>query len=180
MTQQPIDDQLATGSLVVPHIRGHAVAFVAVVLAAAIFVGYAAAQNPMGIWWAVGLLAVALFAYSGLVVAFDAARGVPLLRASDSGVAINSPLGRMFVAWLDTEEFTQGVFDWWLRIRLREGAPPAGSFLTRILSASLWARSAIAVPLFTTGKDAVEISKALTQLRSRKLGLKDPSAAGLS
>jgi hypothetical protein len=180
MTQQQIDDQLATEGFVVPHVRGYAFAFAAVAFAAAILVGYTAAQNPMGIWWAWGLLAGAALAYIGAAVAFDAARGVPLLRASNSGLAINSPLGRMFVAWPDTEEFTQGVFDWWLRIRLREGAPPAGSFLTRILNASLWARSAVAVPLFTTGKDAAEISKALTQMRSRELALKDTSAIGRS
>jgi hypothetical protein len=49
--------------------------------------------------------------------------------------------------------------------------------LTRILNSSLWARSTIAVPLFTTDRNAAEIAKALTQMRSRKLALDDSTVA---
>jgi hypothetical protein len=166
---QPIDNQLVAESLVLPHLRNRTFAIAAAMLGAAILVGIDIARTPIGFWWVWGLLVGAALAYVGLALAFDAARGVPLLRASDSGIAINSPLGRMFVGWPDTAEFSQGIFDFWLRIRLREGAPPSGSLLTRILNASLWKSSTLAIPLFTTGRDAAEIGKALTQMRSRKL-----------
>jgi hypothetical protein len=107
------------------------------------------------------------------LAAFDTVRGVPLLQTSDSGISINSFLGHMFVRWSDTAGFTEGIFPWWLRIRQREGAPSAGSTVTRVLNKSLWARSTIAVPLFMTEGNASEIAKALTQIRSRKLALDD-------
>jgi hypothetical protein len=171
MTQEQIDNQLAPDSLVLPHQSGRAIAFVAAIFALTIAIGYQSAHTPMGIWRVGELLACAGLIYIGLVVAFDAVRGVPLLQTSDSGIVINGPVGRMFVGWSDTVAFSEGNFEWWLRIRQREGAAPAGSILTRILNASLWARSTIAVPLFTTGGHGAAIAQILTQIRSRKLAL---------
>jgi hypothetical protein len=178
MTQQQIDGQFSAESLVLRPTRGRTIAFVAAVLAASLFVGYDAAHHtPIGIWWALELLICAVLAYAGLTAAFDAVRGAPLLQTSDHGISINSFLGHMFVRWPDTTGFSEGTFSWWLRISQREGAPPAGSIVTRILNKSLWARSTIAVPLFTTEKNAAEVAEALTQLRSRKLALDDSTVA---
>src|SRR5271156_240835 len=121
MTQQQIDNQLTAESLVLRHAPGRTIAFVAAIFAVMFFVGYEAAQTPMGIWWAWNLLVCAVLASIGLTVTFNAVRGVPLLQTSNSGIAINGPLGRMFVGWPDTAEFSEGTFVWWLRIRLREG-----------------------------------------------------------
>jgi hypothetical protein len=173
MTQQQIDGQLTAESLVLYPTRGRTIAFAAVVLVASLFLGYQAAHAPMGIWWACNLLVCALLAYMGLAAAFDTVRGVPLLQTSDSGISINSFLGHLFVRWPDTVGFTEGIFPWWLRIRQRDGAQPSGSIVTRILNKSLWARSTIAVPLFTTERNASEIAKTLTQIQSRKLALND-------
>jgi hypothetical protein len=178
MTQQLIDGQLSAESLVLRPSRGRTIAFVAAILALSLFVGYDAMHyTPIGMLWAFQLLTCAVLAYAGLAAAFDAVRGVPLLQTSDDGISINSFLGHMFVRWPDTTGFTEGTFFWWLRISQREGAPPAGSIIARILNKSLWARSTIAVPLFTTEKNAAEVAEALTRIRSRKLALDESTIA---
>ena len=170
MTQSKFDDQLAGGSFVLPHAPIRTATFIAVVLAAGAFVVFESIQKPVGLWWALGFLIGTYLAYLALVVAVQAIRRVPLLQASKCGIAINGPLGRMFVCWPDTVKFAEGTTPLWLRIYLREGAPAVGSTLTRMLNASLWARRTVAVPLFTTDEDTAEIVRALTLLRSRNLG----------
>jgi hypothetical protein len=169
MVQSKFDDQLADGSFVLPHAFGRTATFIAVVFAAGAFVMFFGMRSPMGFWWAWSFLIGACLVYLALVVALQAVRRLPLLQASKSGIAINGPLGRMFVYWPDTVKFAEGTNPLWLRIHLREGAPPVGSAVTRMLNSSLWASRTIAVPLFTTDEDTAEIVRALTLLRSRNL-----------
>jgi hypothetical protein len=167
MTQMEISHPPATGNLVLRHAPGRTVAFVAIVFVWALTFELQAVPHLNGMLWygAIGCLLGAALAYAGVVVAVQAVRGVPLLEASDAGIAISSPWGRMFVRWSDTSEFSAGNYRW-LKIRLREGARPVGSLWTRILNASIWARRTIAVPAFTTAEHPVEIARRLTVLRS--------------
>jgi hypothetical protein len=146
------------------------VAFVAYLFVWALTIGLQAVPHLNGMLWygAIGCLLGAGLAYSGLVVAVQAIRGVPLLETSDAGIAINSPWGRMFVRWSDTSEFSAGNYRW-LKIRLREGARPVSFSWTRILNGSIWARRTIAVPAFTTAEHPVEIARRLTILRAHNV-----------
>ncbi len=168
MAQSEIENQPPAGNVVLRHTPGRTVAFVAIVLVWAVYLGLHPVFHPGGILWldALGALAAAALAYSGLAVAAQAIRGVPLLQMSEAGIAINNPWGRMFVRWTDTADFSAGNFRW-VRIRLREGARPAGSTWAIIASASLWARRTIAVPAFTTVARPTEIAEVLALLRSR-------------
>jgi hypothetical protein len=163
-----IESQLGAGYVVLRHAPGRTAAFVAIVLAWALYFGFHVVLRPAGILWldALGALLAAALALTGIVVAVQAVRGIPLLQASESGIAIKSPWGSMFVRWQDVAEFSAGNFRW-LRIRLRDGARPVASTWTRLASASLWARRTIAVPAFTTVARPTEIAEVLTLLRAR-------------
>ena len=168
MAQSEIENQPPAGDVVLRHTPGRTVAFVAILLVWAVYIGLHLVFHPARILWldALGGLAAAVLAYTGLAVAAQAVRGVPLLHMSEAGIAINNPWGRMFVRWTDTADFSAGNFRW-VRIRLREGARLVGSTWTLIASASLWARKTIAVPAFTTVAHPIEIAEALILLRSR-------------
>jgi hypothetical protein len=168
MTQSEIENEPPGGKVVLRHTPGRTVAFVAFVLVWAVYIGFHLVFHQSRILWldALGGLAGAALAYTGLAVAAQAVRGVPVLQMSEAGIAINHPWGRMFVRWTDTADFSAGNFRW-VRIRLREGARPVGSTWTLIASASLWTRRTIAVPAFTTVAHPTEIAEALTLLRSR-------------
>jgi hypothetical protein len=166
MTPMEISRQPAP-RFVLRHAPRRTVAFVAIDLAWALMFGLHAVLPPTGPPWsdALGCLLGAALAYFAMVVAVQAVRGNPVLEASDAGIAINSPWGRMFVRWSETSEFSAGRYRW-LQIRLREGARPVCSPWTRMLNASLWARTTIVVPAFTTAENPAEIARRLTVLRS--------------
>jgi len=170
MTQMEISPSPVAGNLVLRHAPGRTAAFVAIVFVWALTIGLQAVPHLNGILWygAIGCLLGTALAYAGVVVAVQAIRGVPLLEASDAGIAINSPWGRMFVRWSDTSEFSAGNYRW-LKIRLREGERPVSSPWTRILNGSIWASRTIAVPAFTTAERPVEIARRLTVLRSHNV-----------
>jgi Bacterial PH domain len=107
-------------------------------------------------------------ACTGLVVAAQSIRGSPLLEATDAGISIYNPWGPLFVRWSDVVEFSAGNFRW-LRIRLREGAQPAGPSWVRMLSASVWARNTVVVQMFTTVPRPLDVARALTELQARHL-----------
>jgi len=165
-----ISQQPAPGGLVLRHVPARTVAFVAIDFAWVLMFGLQPVLRTAGTPWfdALGCLLGAALAYFAVVVAVQAVRGNPLLEASDAGIVINSPWGRMFVRWSDTSEFSAGRYRW-LQIRLREGARPTGSPWTRILNASLWARRTIVVPAFTTAEHPAEIARRLTVLRSHNI-----------
>jgi hypothetical protein len=171
MALPEIENQLGAGHLVLRHAPGRTVAFVVIVLISAVFFGLQAAEAvlcPSGIlgWFdAFGGLIAAFLAYTGFVVAVQAVRGIPLLEASEAGIAINSPWSTMFVHWRDAAGFYADSP--WLRIRLRKGARPVASTLMRIATASSWARRTVSVPAFTTVARAAEIAEALSTLRAR-------------
>jgi PH (Pleckstrin Homology) domain-containing protein len=170
MAQKEISHSPVAGNLLLRHAPGRTVAFVAIVFAWALIFGLQTVSRPSGMRWfdALGCLLSIALAYAGVVVAVQAIRGTPLLEASDAGIAVNSPWGRMFVRWSDTSEFSAGNYRW-LRIHLREGGRTVGSPLTRILNASVWARRTIAVPAFTTAEHPAEIARRLTVLRTQNV-----------
>jgi len=145
MTPMEISRQPAP-RFVLRHAPRRTVAFVAIDLAWALMFGLHAVLPPTGPPWsdALGCLLGAALAYFAMVVAVQGVRGNPVLEASNAGIAINSPWGRMFVRWSETSEFSAGRYRW-LQIRLREGARPVCSPWTRMLNASLWARRTIVV-----------------------------------
>jgi hypothetical protein len=159
-----IESQLGAGHLVLRHAPGRTVAFVVVVLIFVVSFGLQAVQAllwPSGIlgrYDAFGGLIAAFLAYTGLVVAVQAVRRIPLLEASEAGIAINHPWSAMFVHWRDAAEFSADSP--WLRIRLHEGARP-------VATASLWTHRTIAVPLCTTVARPAEIAEGLSTLRAR-------------
>jgi hypothetical protein len=166
-----IENQLGGGHLVLRHSPVLTAVFVAVVLIFAVSFGLQAVQavlcpsGMLGRFHAFGGLVAAFLAYTGFVVAVQAVRGIPLLEASEAGIAINSPWSAMFVRWRDVAEFSADSP--WLRIRLREGARPVASTWTRIATASLWARRTITIPLYTTAARPAEIAEGLSTLRAR-------------
>jgi hypothetical protein len=88
------------------------------------------------------------------------------LEASETGIAINSPWGAIFVHWRDAAEFSAYSYRQ-LRINLHEGARPVASTWTLIACGSWWDRSTILVQAFTTVARAAEIAEALSTLGTR-------------
>jgi hypothetical protein len=168
MAPSEIENQLGAGHLVLRHAPGRTVAFVAIVLFWAIFFGLQVALRPSGILWldVLGGFIAAFLAYTGIVVAAQAVRGIPLLEASETGIAINSPWGAMFVHWRDAGEFSAYSYRW-LRINLREGARPVASTWTRIACGSWWSSRTILVPAFTTVARPAEIAEGSNTLCAR-------------
>ena len=162
MALSEIENQLGAGHVVFRHARGRTIVFVAIVL---IWARSFLVWHPI-VWLDVlGGLIAAFLAYTGIIVAVQAVRGTPLLEASETGIAINTPWGAMFIHWRDAAEFSAGKYRW-LRIRLREGSRPVASTWTRIASRSWWRRRTILVPTFTTVARPVEIAEALNTLRA--------------
>ena len=117
MALSEIENQLSAGHVVFRHARGRTVVFVAIVL---IWARSFLVWHPI-VWLDVlGGLIAAFLACTGIIVAVQAVRGTPLLEASETGIAINTPWGAMFLHWRDAAEFSAGKYRW-LRIRLREG-----------------------------------------------------------
>jgi hypothetical protein len=168
MAPSEIENQPGAGQLVLRHAPGRTVAFVAIVLFWAVFFGLQVALRPSGILWldALGGLIAAFLAYTGIVVAVQAVRDIPLLEASETGIAINSPWGAMFVHWRDAGEFSAYSYRS-LRINLREGARPVASTWTRIACGSWWSSRTILVPAFMTVARPAEIAEGLNTLRTR-------------
>jgi hypothetical protein len=168
MAPWEIEDQLGAGHVVVRHARGRTVALVAIFLTWALIIGLQIISRPATILWldAFGGLLAAALAYRGFVVVVQAVRGIPLLEASEGGIAINSAWGPMFVPWRDAAEFSASNSRG-LLTHLREGARPVASTWTRIGTAYLWARRTILVPAFTTVARPTEIAEGLSTLRAR-------------
>jgi hypothetical protein len=167
MASSEIENKLAAGHVVLRYAPGRAVAFVTIVLTWALSFGVNVLR-ARGILWLDALdgLAAATLAYTGFVVAVQAVRGIPLLQASEGGIAINSLSGPMFVRWRDAAEFSAGNYQS-LGIRLREEARPVASIWTRIAHGSLRARRTIVVPLLLTVARPTEIADCLSTLRAR-------------
>jgi hypothetical protein len=161
MAPRAIENQLGAGHIVLRHAPGRTVVFVAVVLIWA----RSLVWHPAGWLDVFGGVIAAFLAYTGIVVALQAVRGIPPLETSETGIAINSPWGAMFLHWRDTAEFSPGNYRW-LRIRLREGARPVASTWMRIACRSWWRRRTILVPAFTTVARPAEIAEALSSLRA--------------
>jgi hypothetical protein len=168
MVLSEIENQLGAGHLVLRHSPIRSVVFVAIVLTWALYLGLHVVLRPAGILWldAFGGLGAVALAHMGFVVVVQSVRGIPILQATEGGIAINSLWGPMFVRWGDTAEFSAGNFRW-LRIRLREGARPVASTWTRFANASLWASRTIAVTAFTTVAHPTAIAEGLSTLHAR-------------
>jgi len=167
MALSEIENQLGADHIVLRHACGRTIAFAAAVLTWALALGLMVVLPPAGRWWHDAFYgsAAAVLAYVGFVVAVQAVRGIALLEASESGIAINSRWGPISMRWRDVAEFSAG--DYHIEIRLREGARPVASTWTRIANASVWARRTIVVPLFTTGTYPTGIAMGLSALRAR-------------
>jgi hypothetical protein len=162
-----IEHQLGAGHLVICHAPGRTVGFVAIVLTWALSFGVSVLRARWVLWLdALDGLAAATLAYTGFVVAVQAVRGIPLLQASEGGIAINSLSGPMFVQWRDVAEFSAGNYQS-LGIHLREEARPVTSVWTRIAHGSLWARGTIVVPLLLTVARPTDMADCLRTLRAR-------------
>lgn len=173
MVKSEIESPPPARNVVFRHAPGRTVVFVAVTFAWVAWFGLQPTLDRMGPSRLAALVVAcaAAMAYIGLAVAVQSIRGIPLLQASEAGIAINNPWGRMLVRWPDTEEFSVGSFRG-LRIRLREGARPIGSMWSIAWSYSMalipfWERGIILVPTLTAVAAPTEIAEALASLRSR-------------
>jgi hypothetical protein len=169
MPKADIANQLTAGNSVLRHNPGRTIAFASLHLAAAAAVGFLVVHDRTRRAFEGGVAGFGI-GYLGLVAAFRAFRGVPVLRASEPGIWINALWGgRIFVSWPDTLEFAPRFYS--VTIRLRAGAKPVGSMWARIASVASagWARRTVLVPLWETGADPSEIANALSALRSRCL-----------
>src|SRR5579862_4948952 len=127
MAQPEIESQPPAGNAAFRHGPGRTVLLVAGMLAWAAFFGYRVTRHPETLWFtALVVLCGASMAYTVLAVVIQSVRGIPLLQASEAGIAINDPCGRMLVRWPDAEEFSIATSRG-ITIRLREGARPIDS-----------------------------------------------------
>lgn len=177
MALSEIENQLDAGHIVLRHAPGRAVKSVVILLTCIVALLFT--LRPAGTLWGdafgglVGALAytdevliAAYLAYTCFIVVVQTVRGIPLLEASEGGIAINSSWGPMFVHWRDVAELSAGVFVRRLRIRLREGARPDASTWTRIMNAS-WGDNSVGVSAVTAVAHPIEIVEGLSALRER-------------
>jgi hypothetical protein len=88
--------------------------------------------------------------------------------AGEAGILIDNGWGQMFLEWPDIVEFSPGNSRS-LRIRLREGARPAGSWWVRITSTSARARRTLAVQTFMAVPRPDDVATALSEMQTRHL-----------
>ena len=106
MALSEIENQLGADHIVLRHACGRTIAFAAAVLTWALALGLMVVLPPAGRWWHDAFYgsAAAVLAYVGFVVAVQAVRGIALLEASESGIAINSRWGPISMRWRDVAE----------------------------------------------------------------------------
>jgi Bacterial PH domain len=160
----------ASDDLVYPYAAGRTAAFVATVFVAGLYVSLRSCQGlaqGFDVLDAFGAVLAASFFALGVMAVVRAVRGAPLVQASAAGITVINPWGQLFVRWADVADIEPVKFRW-LRIRLRDGARPVGAGWTRMLSASLWVRNTVAVPLFTIASTPEAVAGALRQMQSRR------------